>query len=361
MGARMTHATSDRRRSFAPFLTVCCAVALGSLATACSDLPSAGERVGTTNGAILEGTHDATNTYQGVVGVCRGSGVVISPYWILMAAHQTIDHDGNDSLCRPDFNVGDTLPAGANQPGVSVIGFGPEGTEGRPDLAHTYSTSGMIYRRSDLLVDEWDYESVAQDLAVFRLDTPVPRSFVRPIQPPILAGEAPCADSGDMTIVGFGGSTLWGDACDNQNPTGRNSLLVPADDVDRTLAFAGSVFAYHYYDVTPCDHGGTTKGDSGGAWLDAANPDRLCGITSGLTQSAGWIADAAAAIDSDVTDTWQGFHLEGPVTWLTGLSARVDIQPRHHAAIFLQYDASISAESVSKRSESTAARRVRMV
>ncbi|MBI4952384.1 MAG: trypsin-like serine protease [Myxococcales bacterium] len=169
-------------------------VALVALGPAgCAPSP-AEENVAIAQQEILHGTLDEAETYSGVVyidfeglpepqkGWC--SGVMVGPWWVLSASH--CFRDGRDLAT---FNV---VP-------------GAQGAPVEQQRTHSLALSGPVLRRvGDEVVDSSDTNLTAQDMALFRLDAPMPRSLARPIHPPYLDPVAECANPIVGTIVGYG-------------------------------------------------------------------------------------------------------------------------------------------------------------
>ncbi|WP_437937296.1 trypsin-like serine protease [Sorangium sp. So ce341] len=246
--------------------------------------------------AVGNGITDTGNQYPYVVSLTVPnsdpdpdppfcSGTLITPFWVVSAKHCFIDDNGDPK----------------NQNFVVELGTDPLSTQ--PSFAHTMAVSGPVFVASTVPNDGIDDDERSRDIAVFRLDTRVPRTLAKPLH---LPDEDACGSSFDGTIVGFGSGADDLLICDDVPPIRRYSRY-PLE-YDRSHEDYGDLF----YDETIwtlvnwpfiCDEfDGSYNGDSGGALLD--DEGRLCGAVSGKTLGSIWpgtyvMENVFAALDSN--------------------------------------------------------------
>lgn len=223
--------------------------------------------------AVMNGAEDPgpASSYPQVVfmaysagssaGQC--SGTLITPRWILAARHCFVD-SANASILRTA-----SIP----------VSFGFDPVTPVATHFHTAAFNGPVAVMSDTDLDVTDDDSVALDLAVFRLDSPVPRSVAVPRHPPMVAGA--CGDDFDGTIVGFGRANddEWL-VCSEVLPVRRYNAL----SWTRSEEDDGDIFTHEWL-ITPqtqplvCEiYDGPVQGDSGGPMIHSGGT--LCGVIS---------------------------------------------------------------------------------
>ncbi|WP_437795231.1 trypsin-like serine protease [Sorangium sp. So ce693] len=241
--------------------------------------------------AVGNGIVDTGNQYPYVVSLTNlgaprpfCSGTLITPQWVVSAQHCFIDGNGN--------------PINRN----FIVELAADPQSAQLSFAHTTAVSGPVFVPSTVPIDWIDDDLLSRDIAVFRLDTRVPRTLARPLH---LPDEDACGSSFDGTIVGFGSGADDLIVCSDVPPLRRYSHS-PLE-YDRSHEDYGDIF----YDETIwtlinwpfiCDeYDGSYDGDSGGALLDEEG--RLCGAVSGKTTASVWpgtyiMENVFAALDS---------------------------------------------------------------
>ncbi|WP_236644301.1 trypsin-like serine protease [Sorangium cellulosum] len=240
--------------------------------------------------AVGNGIVDTGNQYPHVVrlnfasGYC--SGTLITPFWVVSAKHCFLNDDG--TLKNQNFSVSLTTDPDAASPATTFM--------------HTTAVSGPVFVGSTVPNSTWDDDERSRDIAVFRLDTRVPRTLARPLH---LPDEDACGSVFDGTIVGFGGDTDDILVC-SDIPSLRRYSSSPLE-YDRSHEDYGDIF----YDTSiwtlvnwpwVCDeYEGSYGGDSGGPLLD--DEGRLCGAVSGKTFGGAlpgtyFLENVFAALDS---------------------------------------------------------------
>ncbi|WP_437985459.1 trypsin-like serine protease [Sorangium sp. So ce117] len=232
---------------------------------------------------------DTGNQYPHVVrlnfsnGYC--SGTLITPWWVVSAKHCFLNDNG--TLKNENFSVS----------------LGTDPSVASPFFMHTTAVSGPVFVGSIVPNSTWDDDERSRDIAVFRLDTRVPRTLARPLH---LPDEDACGSVFDGTIVGFGGDTDDILVCSDIPSMRRYSSSTL--EYDRSHEDYGDIF----YDTSMwtlinwpwvCDeYEGSYGGDSGGPLLD--DDGRLCGAVSGKTFGGAlpgtyFLENVFAALDSN--------------------------------------------------------------
>ena len=215
------------------------------------------EKVGQAASPVWPGsstTVDSANQYSHIVAInspgnaTSCSGVLITPRWILSAAH-----------CFGDAESDREIFFSHDLSGVFAT--------------HTFEVSGPILRRIPDPNNSNSNDS-AQDLALMRLDDRVPSSVARPIHPPLT--DNTCGTDFTGTIIGFGSNFHEPAPCFDILAWRRYSTH------DGWLRFSfpdGVVYERAFANFYPlyCDqYSGIARGDSGGALIDDSG--NLCGI-----------------------------------------------------------------------------------
>lgn len=235
--------------------------------------------------AVQNGAPDDADRYPAVVllrlpGGEGCSGTLVGTSWVMSAAHCFYDSDHSDYRAS-DFDV--------------LFGASAELAKHR----HSYDLSGAVAVMS---AADWSWEDdaqVARDIAVFRLDDPVPPSIATPEALPLWAHV--CKSGFDAHVVGYGPQlSLCRDS--RGQPTRRIGTVRSAEvepEPEGNLFFVSELVGYDWCS----EYGGNSPGDSGGPLFRETEHDRLlCGSVSGYAQlpaGVGWeMEQKYAAIDS---------------------------------------------------------------
>jgi hypothetical protein len=260
------------------------AAATALLAASLIGCAAAEEPVGVARQAVQNGAPDSSNAYPAVLLVrvsgTECSGTLVGASWVMSAVHCFFDADHPDYR-RSDFDV--------------LFGENAELAKYR----HSYDLSGEVALMS---AADWswpDDAQVAQDIAVFRLDEPVPASIATPEAVPLVAHV--CRSGFDAHVVGYGPQLALCRSSVGQPErrigTVRSAEVVPEPEGD--VFFVSELVSYDWCAA----YGGNTPGDSGGPLFRETRNDRLlCGTVSGYAQlpaGFGWeMEQKYAAIDS---------------------------------------------------------------
>jgi hypothetical protein len=112
-------------------------------------------------------------------------------------------------------------------------------------VPHTAATSGNVVLYLNAPPSQLLDNRIAADLALFRLNAPVPRELARTIHPPIREGESSCGNDFPGTIIGFGGpfDEMPNEICTDQVGVRKFRTL---DGWERNVWDPGSVLTYDF-------------------------------------------------------------------------------------------------------------------
>lgn len=247
------------------------------------------ERVGEAKDAVQDGKYDEHNRYAAVVELHlpnqgRCSGTLVGASWVISAVHCFFDSD-QDTTERDFF-----------------ITLGPDGH--RAKHRHSRDVSGPVALRRRAPWAWADDEQIAEDIAVFRLDEPVPSHLVEPEAIPLTPRV--CETGFDGRVVGYGPNMP---GCERdvvgrrRYGTVRGAERIHEGDGD--FFFVSDTTFYNFCDT----YDGATPGDSGGPLFRETATDRLlCATNSGYAQIPIVIGfqleQKFAALDAEETIAW---------------------------------------------------------